>query len=75
MIKNNCTCDSKGRYNKGEISPKKLWKSEVGKKKTKHSRRYNRKRKTSTFKESHDLKLDMVKICKDFLCMKLKTCM
>lgn len=33
MIKNNCTCDSKGRYNKGEISPKKLWKSEVGKKK------------------------------------------
>jgi hypothetical protein len=43
--------------------------------KKKHSRRYNRKRKTSTFKESHDLKLDMVKICKDFLCMKLKTCM
>ena len=37
----------------------------------KNSRRYNRK--TSTFKESHDFKLDMVKICKDFLCMKLKT--
>ena len=42
-------------------------------KKKKHSRSYNRKRKTSTFKNSHDLKLDKVKICKDFLCMKLKT--